>query len=248
MTSERLQDELRFRLVLLGAGNVGKSSILHRFLSGTFSEKYKQTVEDLYCREYEFNGLMLKVDYLDTAGNFAFPAMRRLSISQAHAFILVFSLDDRASFSEVQRLREQIKELRTDYQDIPLVVVGNKSDLDLQRLVGFEEVADWIEVEGLQTSYVETSAKHDDGIADGFQLLWDSVRLNLELEIAKHPLTPTTRKRRISAFAVLNPSSKSPVRNNENKLNRSRSLMRRSSKNKLKAGNGEAKKIDCIIS
>jgi len=52
--------------------------------------------------------------------------MRRLSISTAHAFLLVYSIDDRASFDEVRRLWEQIKEERTGYNELPCVVAGNK--------------------------------------------------------------------------------------------------------------------------
>jgi len=58
--------------------------------------------------------------------NLEFPAMRRLSISTAHAFLLVYSIDDRASFDEVRRLWEQIKEERTGYTELPCVVAGNK--------------------------------------------------------------------------------------------------------------------------
>ena len=118
--------EQRYRLVVLGSGRVGKSSIIRRLLKDEFVEAYKATVEDLHCREYEIDGSTIKVDILDTAGHLEFPAMRRLSISTAHAFLLVYSIDDRASFDEVQRLWQQIKEERTGYSQLPCVVAGNK--------------------------------------------------------------------------------------------------------------------------
>ena len=118
--------EQRYRLVVLGSGRVGKSSIIRRLLKDEFVEAYKATVEDLHCREYEIDGSTIKVDILDTAGHLEFPAMRRLSISTAHAFLLVYSIDDRASFDEVQRLWDQIKEERTGYSQLPCVVAGNK--------------------------------------------------------------------------------------------------------------------------
>jgi len=118
--------EQRYRLVVLGAGRVGKSSIIRRLLKDEFVEGYKATVEDLHCRDYEADGNTIKVDILDTAGDLEFPAMRRLSISSAHAFLLVYSIDDRASFDEVRRLRQQIKEERAGYGELPCVVAGNK--------------------------------------------------------------------------------------------------------------------------
>jgi len=53
---------------------------------------------------------------LDTAGDFQFPAMRRLSIANAQAFLLVYGIDDPVSFSIVQNCFEEIREVRADYQ------------------------------------------------------------------------------------------------------------------------------------
>jgi small GTP-binding protein len=118
--------EHRYRLVVLGSGKVGKSSIIRRLLKDDFVEGYRPTVEDLHCRDYDVGGSTIKVDILDTAGNLEFPAMRRLSISTAHAFLLVYAIDDRESFNEVCQLWEQIREQRSGYQELPCVVAGNK--------------------------------------------------------------------------------------------------------------------------
>ena len=75
------------------------------------------------------------MDLLDTAGNIAFPAMRRLSITTAHGFVLVFSITSQASFLDVQKLWTQIKEERSNYQDIPCVLVGAMTDLENSRQV-----------------------------------------------------------------------------------------------------------------
>ena len=56
---------------------VGKSSIIKRFLHGTFDINYVATVEDLFSQDFEVGGTCLKVDILDTAGDAQFPAMRR---------------------------------------------------------------------------------------------------------------------------------------------------------------------------
>ena len=69
--------DCRFRVVVMGDSYVGKSSIVKRFLSGTFVTHYVATVEDLYSQDFEVGGTCLKVDILDTAGDAQFPAMRR---------------------------------------------------------------------------------------------------------------------------------------------------------------------------
>jgi GTPase SAR1 family protein len=62
--------------------------------------------------------LFTKVDILDTSGDMQFPAMRRLSIATAHAFLLVYSVTSAPSFTAVKQCFEEIKEQRADYQVI----------------------------------------------------------------------------------------------------------------------------------
>lgn len=139
-------DYERVRLVTLGGPNVGKSSIVKRFLFNTFTDKYKPTVEDLYSQEYDFGQLTLKVDILDTAGDLQFPAMRRLSIATAHAFLIVYSVNSRESFELAKVFFDEIQEQRADFQDTPIVLTGNKIDLPLeQREIHNDEVTDWLE-------------------------------------------------------------------------------------------------------
>ncbi|CAG5125685.1 unnamed protein product [Candidula unifasciata] len=87
----------RNRVVFLGAGRVGKTAILKRFLFNTFTPDYKETVEDLFVRDYNI-------------------PMRRLSITTAHAFVLVYSITSQESFEEVKKLWAQIQEERTKYK------------------------------------------------------------------------------------------------------------------------------------
>lgn len=69
-----------YRMVVLGASRVGKSSIVSRFLNGRFEDQYTPTIEDFHRKVYNIHGDMYQLDILDTSGNHPFPAMRRLSI------------------------------------------------------------------------------------------------------------------------------------------------------------------------
>ncbi len=148
--------EQRHRLVVLGAERVGKSAILARFLRNAFNVAYKATIEDLHSRDFVVNGASVKVDFLDTAGNMEFPAMRRLSISTAHAFLVVYAVDDVESFDEARRLWEEIKEQRADYDEIPCVFAANKCDLsDDRHRVSKTEGLRWAGAEGRSDSWLE---------------------------------------------------------------------------------------------
>jgi small GTP-binding protein len=87
----------------------------------------------------------LKVDILDTCGNPQFPAMRRLSIANANAFLFVYSIDCERSFETVKRNFEEVREQREDYQMLPIVVAGNKLDLPADhRRVTVEDASEWL--------------------------------------------------------------------------------------------------------
>ncbi|KAK2121470.1 GTP-binding protein Rhes [Saguinus oedipus] len=74
-----------YRMVVLGASRVGKSSIVSRFLNGRFEDQYTPTIEDFHRKVYNIRGDMYQLDILDTSGNHPFPAMRRLSILTGEA-------------------------------------------------------------------------------------------------------------------------------------------------------------------
>ncbi len=234
-------DEERNRLVILGAGQVGKTAIVSRFLRQTFPETYKATVEDLHCRDYDINGTQVKVDILDTAGNLAFPAMRRLSITTAHAFILVYSIDDLPSFQEIRTIWEQIKEQRANFQDLPCVIVGNKSDLETARQVELADAQAWAASEGMESSLLEISAKDNTDVINIFQKLLDQAKIpNIRL------LEPILKRRLSAKDNHMNPQ-RQKLKEQEERLSRSRSLIRRSSKPKVKH-TGDPNRNDCVIS
>lgn len=119
---------VRHKVVVMGAAKVGKSSIITQFLYGTFSTKYKKTIEEMHHGDFNVAGVRLTLDILDTSGAYEFPAMRALSMSSADAFVLVYDITDADSFTEVRTLRDQIHETK-ESTAVPIVVVGNKTDL-----------------------------------------------------------------------------------------------------------------------
>ena len=220
---------------------MGKTSIVQRFLQGTFPKSYKQTVEDLHCRDYDINGSVIKVDILDTAGDLVFPAMRRLSISTAHAFILVFAIDKESTFEEVKAIWEQIKEQRSNYQELPCVIVGNKCDKEEYREVPMHTGQAWAASENMESAYMEVSAAQDKNILSIFQKLLEQANIP---ELRKvEPIL----KRRLSGNSSHYQSRDRLRVQEEGRLGRSRSLIRRSNKPKVKQ-TGDPSRNDCVIS
>ncbi|CAM1312589.1 Uncharacterised protein g6028 [Pycnogonum litorale] len=163
--SESATNKEYFRIVVMGAAKVGKTALIQQFLYSHYLVDYKATVEDLYTVDYETNNSNVKVEILDTSGAYQFPAMRRLAIEKADAFVLVCAVDDEFSFDEVALLRTQIRASRPS--TIPVTIVCNKYDLiDEGRCLTSRNEAivslEW------QEPYCKCSAKNDQNVVNVF--------------------------------------------------------------------------------
>lgn len=162
------------RVVFLGSGAVGKTSITNRFIYNTFDERYRPTVEDIFNRTFEFGNYSIELDFMDTGGTYNFTAMRRISMSTGAAFVLVFAQNDRGSFLEVQGILEELKMEREDFGYFPLSIVCNKSDIPtLENDISESEITNWLITMNLKpTQFICASAKTGDKISDIFRCLW----------------------------------------------------------------------------
>ncbi|XP_077996736.1 ras-related protein Rap-2b-like [Glandiceps talaboti] len=161
------------RLIVMGATGVGKSSIISRFLYGKFSEKHRETVEEMHAQDFNISGHRLHLEVLDTSGSFSFPAMQKIYIETGDVFVLVYSVTDKDSFEEIVRLRNLILDGKKNESTI--IVVGNKSDLEDDRQVHYA-FADLLAVDW-DLQYIETSAKTNSNIEDLFEQIFKSVKL-----------------------------------------------------------------------
>ncbi|XP_052778485.1 GTP-binding protein Di-Ras2-like [Mya arenaria] len=240
------EQDQRNRVLFLGAGGVGKSSILKRFLFNTSSDTYLET-EDLYAREFTIQGVEVIVDFLDTAGKLVFPVMRRLSITTAHAFILVYSVTSSETFEEVKRLWDEIKEARSNYEDLPCVVVGNKVDLEDNRQVEKFDALNWVYNDDNCGAFVEISAKNDECIVEVFKLLMEKAK-NPRAKI-NEPFMPRRLSEHSLEMQTQADVSADKTSENGSKFSRTRSLIRRGSKPKVRKSHARSHhRQDCVIS
>ncbi|XP_016128972.1 GTP-binding protein Rhes [Sinocyclocheilus grahami] len=128
------------RIVVLGAPHVGKTAIIRRFLGDDgFDEQYEPTTEDFHSKLYHIRGERYQLDILDASKERDFPAKRRLSILTGDIFLLVFSVTDRESFTEICSLREEIFTAKSkltkskENRQLPIIICGNKTDLNTSR-------------------------------------------------------------------------------------------------------------------
>ncbi|KAL7926715.1 ras-GTPase RSR1, rap subfamily [Trichoderma austrokoningii] len=143
-------------VVVLGAGGVGKSCLTAQFVHKEWIESYDPTIEDSYRTQVQVDGRQVILEILDTAGTEQFVAMRDLYMKTGQGFLLVFSIASASSLSELESLREEILRIK-DEENVPMVIVGNKADLEeiraIPRAQGFAVSQSW------GAPYYETSAR-----------------------------------------------------------------------------------------
>ncbi|KAL7021719.1 hypothetical protein ACKWTF_011994 [Chironomus riparius] len=160
-----------YRVVTFGSGGVGKSSLVLRFIKGTFPTNYIPTIEDTYRQVITCNKNICTLQVTDTTGSHQFPAMQRLSITKGHAFILVYSVCSRQSLEELRPIWQLIKEIKAEtLSSIPVMLVGNKIDepaelREVTHAEGQAQAAEW------SVQFMETSAKTNHNVTELFQVM-----------------------------------------------------------------------------
>ncbi|XP_039219101.1 GTP-binding protein Rit1 isoform X1 [Crotalus tigris] len=162
-----------YKLVMLGAGGVGKSAMTMQFISHRFPEDHDPTIEDAYKMRIRIDDEPANLDILDTAGQAEFTAMRDQYMRAGEGFIICYSITDRRSFHEVREFKQLIYRVRrTD--ETPVVLVGNKSDLTQLRQVSKDEGCSLAQEFGCP--FFETSAAFRYYIDDVFHTLVREIR------------------------------------------------------------------------
>ncbi|OAA60560.1 Ras small monomeric GTPase [Niveomyces insectorum RCEF 264] len=123
--SPRYQPSRECHIVVLGAA---------QFVHNQWIESYDPTIEDSYRTQVSVDGRQIVLEILDTAGTEQFVAMRDLYMKTGQGFLLVFSITSPSSLSELTMLRDEIIRIKDD-ENVPIVIVGNKADLEDQRAV-----------------------------------------------------------------------------------------------------------------
>ena len=167
--------EYRFKFVILGDHEVGKSSIIRMFVEKKFTEDYRATIGlNVLTHTFEFFGNEIGATIFDLGAQNYFRRFRKVYYSGAQAAFIVFDLTNQESFSSVLNWYQELKDFTAD-EEIPIVIVGNKSDLSTERQINYKDgvkLANKLsENETIKLSYIETSALTGENVEDAFNLI-----------------------------------------------------------------------------
>merc|ERR1711966_480034 len=131
------EEDQTYKIVVVGAGAVGKSAITLRLCSGKFPKKYDPTIEDSYRKKLEVDEKVCTLDILDTAGQDEYSTLREEYMVEGRGFVLVYSITDAESFAKMDEFKNQIDKAcsKTGFK-VPIILVGNKCDMEEARVIG----------------------------------------------------------------------------------------------------------------
>ncbi|CAD6586059.1 MAG: GTP-binding protein [Cyphobasidiales sp. Tagirdzhanova-0007] len=170
------------KVLLMGSRGVGKSSIALQFVDSHFPSQYYPTIEEKFTKEFKYKGKEYQLEIQDTAGHDEFSLLNDKYAVGWHGYIIVYSVTSRVSFDLVTIIRDKILAYLS-IDKVPMCIVGNKSDLEVQRVVSEDEGIQL--ARSLGCAFTEASAKVNDNVEGAFKLVVQEIEKELNPDSAK---------------------------------------------------------------
>ena len=171
-------------IVIMGGNRVGKSALYVQFREGHFVEEYDPTIEDGYRKQATIDGKTCVFDFAEIREENQHSPLISQITSRADGFLFVYSITSRSSFEEIPSLRDHILRIR-GFGQFPLILVGNKCDLNEERQVMTGEGQDMAQSFGCP--FLETSAKTPINVDLAFHDLVREIRRFVQMASSGKP-------------------------------------------------------------
>ena len=165
----------RFKFIIIGDHEVGKTSIVRRFVEKRFSYNYRATIGlNILSHDFQAFGNNISLSLWDVGAQKYFRRFRKTYYLGAQAAFIVYDLTKRETFNNIVSWIEELEEFINN-KELPIIIVGNKTDLNEQREVSNQEGVELaIELSvsrANKISHIETSALSGENIEDAFSLI-----------------------------------------------------------------------------
>jgi len=195
----------KYKIILLGKGSVGKTSIRKKYMGESFNEEYIETIgAEFSSKNIEINNNNIKYQIWDLAGQPEYKNVQASFYAGCNALILVFDLTQPNS---LVKLNDWISEAQKQSKnsDQIWVLIGNKCDLE--RKIEFKEINKFAQDFSIkiksQIHYMETSAKTGENINDLFIELGDMLLGNERVEFISKKYEPNTQASKESDYSKI---------------------------------------------
>ncbi|KAF1998862.1 seryl-tRNA synthetase [Amniculicola lignicola CBS 123094] len=173
------------KIALVGTRAVGKSSLTVQFVDGHFVESYYPTIENTFSKIIKYKNQEFATEIIDTAGQDEYSILNSKHFIGIHGYMIVYSVASKQSFEMARIIRDKIlNHLGTDW--VPLVIVGNKSDLRPEQRQVTADDGRALAAE-FNCAWTESSARHNENVQKAFDLMIEQV------EKAQNPGEPAAQ-------------------------------------------------------
>ena len=157
-----------FKVLLLGNSDVGKSSLLLRFVDSLWNDAFVPTIGvDFKVKTLEINNKKVKMQIWDTAGQERFRTVVSTYFRGAHGILLLYDVTNKDSFKNLENWLIEIEKNASD--KVLKILLGNKCDLNDDREIQTEEGQAFAIRNGME--FMETSAKMNTNVSEAFETL-----------------------------------------------------------------------------
>ena len=167
------------KYIIIGDPSVGKSNLLLKYAHNKFTNEYQATIGvEFGAKNLTINGKIFRIQIWDTAGQENFKSITRAYYKNSVCAIVTYDITKRTSFENVQEWIDEVKSQSP--KQILLVLVGNKIDLENERVVSKEEGEKF--AYKYHIKFFESSAKNKTNVKEAFNYLIEMVFLAYENE------------------------------------------------------------------
>ena len=161
------EDILKYKVILAGEGAVGKTTLINRFITGSFSTDYKATIGvQIFSKKIIIEDREINLQIWDLAGQRFFKKIRTRFFRNASGALLVFDLTVPSSLSN---LRDWISDIKQITNSIPFILIGNKNDLTNLQSISAEDVTEFLMSNNSDVkAYYDTSALTGENVEESF--------------------------------------------------------------------------------
>lgn len=197
------ENKYSFKVVLLGEGCVGKTSLVLRYVEDKFNKKHITTLQASFLtKKINYNGNRIHLNIWDTAGQERFHALGPIYYRSSNGAILVYDVTDEGSFQKVKNWVRELKMMLG--ADIVLAIAGNKIDLQKDIIVPLETAESYAESVGAK--HFETSAKNNIGVEELFLELTNMMIASHDAKQTENTDSRTNSLRRSNRLVVADSS------------------------------------------
>ena len=160
------------KLLVLGDTNVGKTKFIIRFSENKFQEEYMATIGiDLKFSTIEIKGKKIRVQMWDTAGQEKYRSITKNLFLKVQGILALYDITNDITFENLKIWIRTIKEECNS--SIPIIIVGNKTDLEDQHKVNKNDAILYAKNEKVE--YIETSSKTGENILKAITLISEQI-------------------------------------------------------------------------